>query len=56
MKIEHVAVAVVATAFAASAAFAGQIAQTPGPLIGAGIPALAGLAYVYKRVRRARGE
>ena len=26
----------------------------PGPLVGAGVPALIGLAYLYRRLRRSR--
>lgn len=42
---------------AASPAWAGiPPPATPGPLIGAGIPALIGLGYLYKRIRKTRGE
>ncbi len=38
----------------ATPALAGTVPGTPGPLVGAGIPALLGLAYVYRRLRNAR--
>jgi hypothetical protein len=49
------ALGLIATAFAASPAWAGfPVPAAPGPLVGAGIPALIGLAYVYRRIRKSR--
>lgn len=54
-KIEMAVLGLVATAFTAAPAWAGLLPTgAPGPLIGAGIPALVGLAYVYRRIRKAR--
>jgi len=56
-KLELLMFGLVASAFLVSPAWAGIIPPaTPGPLLGAGIPALAGLAYFYRRIRKARDE
>lgn len=48
--------AAIAVSFTAAApAIAGAAPVVPGPLVGAGIPALLGLAYVYRRIRKSRG-
>lgn len=38
----------------AAPAMAGVAPAAPGPLVGAGVPALIGLAYLYRRFRRTR--
>lgn len=44
----------IAAAAVSTPAWAGVAPVTPGPLVGAGVPALIGLAYVYRRIRKSR--
>ncbi len=53
ISLSFLATAAIITVSAALPAWAGGPSPaTPGPLIGAGIPAAAGLAYLYRRMRR----
>ncbi|KQN21249.1 hypothetical protein ASE86_14895 [Sphingomonas sp. Leaf33] len=55
LSSSFLATAIIITASAASPALAGVVQPaTPGPLLGAGIPAAAGLAYLYRRIRRSK--
>ena len=52
---DFAAVTLVSFALAADAAVAGIIVPAvPGPVIGAGIPALIAFGWVYRRIKRSR--